>query len=568
MAEPSDPKRPKAPPPAGQGDFLPRIQYTEPPKPAVPEETAAPEPKAKKTRKDDTKSVGEEKGKRKKSAKGEEKKSKLEETPTLDTYDTRRKVRIAVGAGAGLVLVIAVFMVWNTFAPRSEDASDLPDEGTLTTRLPDEAPKAPGAARHENEAGQMLKQARVMAESGNLDGALSLLKKVATTYPKTAAAKEAQASLDRPKQGLPLFVNGPAVAAKAEQPAPPPVAPPAAVVEAEKAAPAAPTPANGAAAELVLPNAPPEPSKGNAGSLPKAAVVARPLPDGFHPRAEAGVHPSGWPLQIVGDRDGATMVLVPGGSFTMGRDDAAFSAEAPAHQVNLPTYYIDQHEVTVGQFNRFMRERGYQAQPKAKAARNAPGTESDPSLPVVHVTDREAQDYAHWAGKALPTEAQWEAAARTPDGRLYPWGSDPPSWERARAVRQIDPVMSYPTDQSPYGVFDMSGNAWEWTADWYDPTYFQQFKSAPADNPIGPIRSKSRPPQRTIKGGSKSWQVTWREGMKVDARLPYLGFRCVLTVEQAAPNQAQQGPNPAAHPPTAAQPGTTPRPNAGGVIPF
>src|SRR5258708_38376045 len=129
---------------------------------------------------------------------------------------------------------------------------------------------------------------------------------------------------------------------------------------------------------------------------------------------------------------------------------------------------------------------------------------------MVRVTGKEALDYARWAGKALPTEAQWEMAARTPDGRLQPWGNGPMPGGKPLAYKTLEPVMSCPGDLSPYGAYDLAGNAWEWTADLYDSTYFQQLRNGVADNPIGPPRSRSRPPQGTVKGGSKSGQCSWR----------------------------------------------------------
>ena len=108
--------------------------------------------------------------------------------------------------------------------------------------------------------------------------------------------------------------------------------------------------------------------------------------------------------------------------------------------------------------------------------------------------------------------------------------------------------MSFPNDVSPYGVFDLAGNAWEWTKDWFEPKYYQQFRNAPADNPTGPVRPRSQ--QLVVKGTAKDWVVTKREGLKFDARLPYLGFRCVLPVEgpgnvfepTPAPGQPASGP--------------------------
>ncbi len=235
-------------------------------------------------------------------------------------------------------------------------------------------------------------------------------------------------------------------------------------------------------------------------------------------------------MEIVGDRDGAPMVLVPGGTFIQGRDDTD-SNEGPAHKVVLGTFYIDRHEVTVRQFNLFQKEAGKRADRARALAKDAAHAALDDvdDRPVVMVSARDAKDYADWAGKFLPTEAQWEAAARTTDGRIFPWGPEPPVWSKPRAPRQIDPIMSFPSDISPYGVLDLAGNAWEWTKDWYERNYYQQFRTTPASNPTGPVKPKSQ--QLVVKGSAKDWTVSKRDGFKFDVRLPYLGFRCVLQVE-------------------------------------
>ena len=248
------------------------------------------------------------------------------------------------------------------------------------------------------------------------------------------------------------------------------------------------------------------------------------------------------------------MVLVPGGTFVVGRDDGPPS-EGPAHQVALATFYIDQHETTARQYARFQQETGHHIETKNGQTRDSATPDPSENLPAVRVTAQEARDYARWAGKSLPTEAQWEAAARTTDGRIHPWGSGQPPWDKTRSSKQIDTVMSFSGDLSPYGIYDLAGNAWEWTADWFDPKYHDQFKNSVAHDPIGPSKSHSKPPQVTIKGGSTNWLSSWRQGMKADARLAFLGFRCALTVDQptgavqvqsgGAPAQGRQPASPA-----------------------
>ncbi len=218
------------------------------------------------------------------------------------------------------------------------------------------------------------------------------------------------------------------------------------------------------------------------------------------------------------------MCLIPADTFTQGRDDAA-SESKPAHKVQLSSYYIDQHEVTVRQFQ------VYQGKPPSNDLR-----------PVVNVTLNQAKAYAEWAGKSIPTEAQWEMAARSIDARTHPWGNQPPSWTKPRQSKQIDPVMSYPDDLSPYGVYDLAGNAWEWTSDWFEIKYYQQLKGTVAVNPGGPAKGKSRIPEIVIKGGAKDWDASARSSTRPDARLPYLGFRCVLNVESPPAEPASPAP--------------------------
>jgi formylglycine-generating enzyme required for sulfatase activity len=258
-------------------------------------------------------------------------------------------------------------------------------------------------------------------------------------------------------------------------------------------------------------------------------VPDRPLPNGFRKITEAGKHESGWPLMIAGDRDQVPMVLVPGATFTMGSDRGE-AAEAPSHSVRLSTYYIDQHEVTCGQFRNYLEKEPRGKTDAAKWLADEKFRSAPDQAPVVGITYREADTYALWAGKRLPTEAQWEMAARSFESRRYPWGNDPPKWSRPRAPRQISEVKSFPEDESIYGAFDMAGNALEWTRDWYDPRYFEKLVDKVAEDPAGPIKAY-RSIVRVVKGGSKSWLLSAREGTEIDRRLPYLGFRCMVAVE-------------------------------------
>ena len=198
-------------------------------------------------------------------------------------------------------------------------------------------------------------------------------------------------------------------------------------------------------------------------------------------------------------KDQAPMVLVPAGEFIMGSNEGNVD-EKPAHQVYLDAYYIDKHEVTIGQYGEFLDVNSFDPPPLWT-------TMAQPSYenrPVVNVDWKDASNYCKWAGKRLPTEAEWEKAARGTDGRLYPWGNDPPSPARANFGKDRDkwnnhealvPVGQMKEGKSPYGVYDLAGNVWEWVNDWYDPDYYA---ASPSRNPQGPISGKFK----VIRGGS------------------------------------------------------------------
>jgi formylglycine-generating enzyme len=486
----------------------------------------------------------------------DKKKVLLEETPAFDTYESRQRARLLMGALSATCVLLVGWIMYRTFL-YDPSPMDIPTSDVTTAKQGGPEPKA----SKDSEAKFMYNRAQELDSSGHADQAIAMLNKVVKVYRETPAANDAKAALVRLEKNLPLFPTVPIVEAEAEKAAPAPSPPPPkAVVDATPSE--APT-GNGQAA-LVLPANPSEavvvpPSARSADGPSRAVTAARPVPPGFKANLQAGVHESGWPLVIESARDGAPMMLVPSGTFTMGTNDGQPS-EKPVHQVKLSAYYIDQHEVTNRQFRLFLGESHYRGQPSGKWLTDEKARAEPETLPVVHVSFHDANAYAGWAGKQLPTEAQWEMAARSTDGRRSPWGNDPAKWSRSRTARQIDPVMSFPEDVSPYGVFDMAGNVQEWTKDWYDSKYYQQFASRMAENPVGPTtkpRSKDLPV--VVKGGSKTWTSAFREGVPYEKRLAHVGFRCVLSVESTASAQ-----------PSGTQPPGAPPANAPGrsSVPF
>ena len=235
----------------------------------------------------------------------------------------------------------------------------------------------------------------------------------------------------------------------------------------------------------------------------------------------------------INPKDGAEMMWVPAGEFLMGSTDEeiaalvkanpklnanAFDTEKPQRKVYLDGYWIYKCEVTVAQYRKFCKETNREM-PKAPTW----GWKDD--HPVVNINWQDAADYAKWAGASLPTEAQWEKAARGTDGRAYPWGSKwpPPAGsgnfadesftkkypKRAASLTKIGlplkgyddgyaeaaPVGKFPAGASPNGCMDMAGNVWEWCADWYGEDYY---KTSPSRNPKGPATGG----YRVLRGGS------------------------------------------------------------------
>ncbi len=230
-----------------------------------------------------------------------------------------------------------------------------------------------------------------------------------------------------------------------------------------------------------------------------------------------------------------TMITIAPGEFTMGSSekDIEWAAqtffsesldyyrdETPAHTVNLPAYKIDITEVTIGQYRLYREQTGV---PAPKFMDNDRFNQD--SQPVVGITWQEAADYCATMGKRLPTEAEWEKAARGTDGRTYPWGNEPDETQanirgKKDGYRYSAPVGLDQYGISPYGIRDMAGNVWEWTADWYQPH--------PGNIHPNDFYGKQF---RVIKGGS--WfsnmdlaRITVRGKSLPDRRNNFLGFRC------------------------------------------
>jgi formylglycine-generating enzyme required for sulfatase activity len=240
------------------------------------------------------------------------------------------------------------------------------------------------------------------------------------------------------------------------------------------------------------------------------------------------------------------MIYIPEGPFLMGSTSsdvgsiqaacsaadagcrvAQFEDEKPQRQVTLDGFYIDRTEVTVADFKAFTAATGYQTTSETKGdpvqyTWRAFDTPDRQNHPVRWMSWHDANDYCQWAGKRLPTEAEWEKAARGTEGVTYPWGN---AWDATR-VPQTDtaPVDAFLDGASPYDVLGMSGGVWEWVADWYDPTYYQY---GPSINPTGPDQTRDK----VLRGGAfgnASWKLrtAYRHFGGAKGYAHDHGFRC------------------------------------------
>jgi formylglycine-generating enzyme required for sulfatase activity len=229
----------------------------------------------------------------------------------------------------------------------------------------------------------------------------------------------------------------------------------------------------------------------------------------------------------------AGMVFIPGGEFERGRsqvlsdDDLKWyptlmKDDRPVRPIRVDPFYLDQYEVTNAQYAEFVSATGHRAPynwPKGKVP------EGHDKYPVADVDWDDASAYAKWAGKRLPTEAEWERACRgMGEKEVYPWGNRKPGKKDARFNVLDGPGPVGQCQASFFGLYDMAGNVWEWCADWYDREYY---KDAPESNPKGPDHGM----YRVLRGGSwsdeeKYLTCAYRSWVRPTERGPNIGFRC------------------------------------------
>jgi formylglycine-generating enzyme required for sulfatase activity len=275
---------------------------------------------------------------------------------------------------------------------------------------------------------------------------------------------------------------------------------------------------------LGRPDAPPQP---NPASPPVAEQPAAPST----PAApSAPVAPEG-------------MVLVEGGTYVIGRDDSD-EIESPEHTIQLAPFYIDRTEVSNAEYKKFIDATSYNP-PSNWVNRTYP--EGRGAYPVTGVTWEDAANYAAWAGKRLPTESEWEAAARGKNGLKYPWGNvwasnmanigkendSPPINEYSDLIKEVG---SYPQGASPVGALDMIGNVWEWTASRLEPY--------PGSTTAMPGSVKGSPESyRVMRGGAydgnNSHNSSYRGFLEADQPFPKVGFRCVKDRDQGSGARGQ-----------------------------
>jgi formylglycine-generating enzyme required for sulfatase activity len=234
------------------------------------------------------------------------------------------------------------------------------------------------------------------------------------------------------------------------------------------------------------------------------------------------------------------MACIPGGTFTRGSNDGP-AREAPEMTIRVDSFWMDITEVTSAAYRACVTAgECRRAGPRYKGF-------SGKNQPIVGVSWHDAVRYCRWKGKRLPTEAEWEKAARGPQGERYPWGNAKPSCERtvykAAAVNGCGRGTTWPVKSKPvgrYGLYDMAGNAWEWVADWYSPSYAACGDACSGSNPRGPCDGADTCKghrTKVVRGGSWWWNwryvsSSWRRYHRPENKpFHHFGFRCASDVK-------------------------------------
>ena len=232
---------------------------------------------------------------------------------------------------------------------------------------------------------------------------------------------------------------------------------------------------------------------------------------------------------VISEKDAMVLVYVPAGEFTMGSENGS-SDEMPAHIVYIDPFWIDQIEVTNAMYAKCVADGDACTPPSAIRSDKRDyyyGVSEYDAYPVTYVSWDQAVAYCSWAGRRLPTEAEWEKAARGVDGRTYPWGSESPNPNLLNSNSIVGDTTEggkYPAGESIYGAYDMAGNVLEWVYDWYGETYY---KNSPTSNPLGQASDVFR----VYRGGSwnsddNSTRSAFRYGSGPSGTSDELGFRC------------------------------------------
>jgi len=247
----------------------------------------------------------------------------------------------------------------------------------------------------------------------------------------------------------------------------------------------------------------------------------------------------------------AGMKCIPGGPFVRGSNRVTVDEdswrkvrdEAPEMTVSVSTFFMDTHEVTFSDYQKCVQAKG------CRPARPNYRGYSRPNQPMLGVNWYHAYEYCKWLGKRLPTEAEWEKAARGPNGELYPWGNENADCTRAiiqeKGIKGCRKGTTWDIGSRPpgrYGLYDMAGNSWEWVHDWYSPDYRKCGTDCAGNDPKGPCKGDLRCPghvKKVVRGGSWWWNglstlgSNRRPHFATNRPFHHFGFRCAKTPEKS-----------------------------------